>query len=77
MKKTMQTLAFVAALTLPWILLQAADGGGSGGSTEQCKVNEDEDGCANQGAQCTTSSDERGTCQTVAYSRKPCKCVAQ
>ncbi|MGA4644004.1 hypothetical protein ACPDIX_05955 [Limisphaera sp. 4302-co] len=70
----MQTLAFVAALTLPWILLQAADGGGSGSSTETCKVDDTQTGCENQGANCTTQYGNAGTCQGVNNPSKPCKC---
>jgi len=76
MKKTMQTLAFVAALTLPWILLQAADGE-AGGGPQRCKANADGSGCENPDAACITKEGRSGKCTTVVLvSMNQCKCIA-
>jgi len=77
MKRTIQTLALVAALTLPWILLQAADGG-AGESPQRCKANADGSGCENPDATCITKEGRNGKCTAVVLvSMNPCKCIAE
>jgi len=76
MKRTIQTLALVTALTLPWIALQGANGGGSGGTTQQqCKASEDGAGCENANAKCKTSGGVDGKCTVSSIPSNPCRCI--
>lgn len=74
MKPRLANLILALSLTLPWVTLQLLAQPHHAQSNQQCEVNEDRTGCKTQNADCTTANGTRGTCQTVANYRNPCKC---
>lgn len=75
MKSTLANLILALSLTLPWVTLQVLAQPHRAQSNQQCEVNEDKDGCKEQGKECTITSTNDGTCQTVSNTRNPCRCV--